>query len=64
MSRKKKYKVGFEIEGSMLGDDTPLTKEWLKKVILYNLDEKLTSSYYGNREIDTKIKGLKIKKIK
>lgn len=60
----KKFKVIFEIEGSMLGDDVPLTVDELRGQLEGVLDEKYAQSYFGNRSIDTKINIKQIKEVK
>ena len=57
-----KYKVSFVIEGSMIGDDTKLTKENLKENIML-MDVKKGLDYWGNRDIDTIITNLKIERV-
>jgi len=57
-----KYSVSFVIEGTMLADDVELYDDTIESGILAGLSEE-GGSYWGNRDVDTKIRELKIKEI-
>ena len=57
-----KYKVSFEIEGSMLADDFRLNKKNIESSLRYNFSTD-GIEYWGNRDIDTTISNLEISKI-
>jgi len=54
-----KYRVSFVIEGTMLADDVELYDDTIEEGILAGLSEE-GGSYWGNRDVDTKIRELKI----
>ena len=58
-----KYKVEFEIEGEWLGSDCNLNVEELKEFIMNTFDVREAGSYF-NRDIDTNVSKLKVKKVK
>lgn len=61
--KSKKYKITFEIEGSIIGDDCNLNSDNIKMVILDELDcRNQTYGYGGN--IDTKVSKLKVSEVK
>ena len=59
----RKYKVSFEIEGEMICDDTELSTRNLKEQLKGTFDVRYGQDYETNRDIDTKIKKLKITEV-
>ena len=62
MEDNVKYRVSFEIEGRVLADGIKLNEENLETGLL-NEFSVIGSSYWGNRDIDTVISDLKIKRV-
>jgi len=59
----KKYKVSFTIQGNILADDFMLNKKNIKETIDREFHAN-SQDYYGNRNLDTYIKDLKIERIR
>lgn len=59
----KKLKASFEIEGTMLAEDVPLTAEMLERGIQGFFDVERAGDYWLNRDIDTKVYNITIEEV-